>query len=286
MVGLSSAEDLYDYAWSQRDKRVDDWALMSSMKPTLLIIATYLAVVKVIAPAFMKNRKAFQLKWLMRIYNLFQVLFSLWLFYYGMSYGWATHYNWVCQPVEMDTDPNSNGMLMAEMVWWYFFSKFTEFMDTLIFVLRKKNNQVSFLHIFHHSSMPFFTWILLRWAPGGHETFGGVLNTLVHVFMYAYYLLASFGPVLSPYLWWKKHLTTMQILQFVAVIAKSSMVFLGVVDCGFPWQISLMSLSVVIPFIGLFFNYFHHQYSPKMKKETPTVDHNGNLLERNSKKVK
>ncbi|QQP57331.1 Elongation of very long chain fatty acids protein, partial [Caligus rogercresseyi] len=117
--------------------------------------------------------------------------------------------------------------------------KLTEFADTFFFVLRKKNSQVSILHIFHHSTMPFCTWILLRWAPGGHETFGGILNALVHVFMYSYYFLASLGPALSPYLWWKKYLTSMQILQFFMVISKSSVVFFGVVDCGYPWQISL-----------------------------------------------
>ncbi|CAB4064197.1 ELOVL7 [Lepeophtheirus salmonis] len=165
-----------------------------------------------------------------------------WLFYYGISLGWATHYNWVCQPVEKDATPNSLPMQMAEM--------------------EKKNNQVSFLHVFHHSSMPLFSWILLRWAPGGHETFGGVINALVHVFMYSYYFLSSLGPSIAPYLWWK-----------------NSVILLGIVDCGFPWQISLMSLSIIIPFIGLFSNFFVVEYSKRknayLKKNN---DPNSNYL--------
>ena len=31
---------------------------------------------------------------------------------------------------------------MVNVVWLYFFSKFVEFLDTVFFVLRKKQNQV------------------------------------------------------------------------------------------------------------------------------------------------
>ncbi|CAB4064198.1 ELOVL7 [Lepeophtheirus salmonis] len=224
MGGISSLQKLHAYAWGHRDKRVDNWALMWSIYPTLFIILCYLILIKIIGPYFMKNRKPF------------------WLFYYGISLGWATHYNWVCQPVEKDATPNSLPMQMAEM--------------------EKKNNQVSFLHVFHHSSMPLFSWILLRWAPGGHETFGGVINALVHVFMYSYYFLSSLGPSIAPYLWWK-----------------NSVILLGIVDCGFPWQISLMSLSIIIPFIGLFSNFFVVEYSKRknayLKKNN---DPNSNYL--------
>merc|ERR1712037_726826 len=56
---------------------------------------------------------------------------------------------------------------------------------------------------------------LVRWLPNGHETFGGGLNCLVHVIMYGYYFLAALGPHMRPYLWWKKYLTTFQMIQFV-----------------------------------------------------------------------
>ena len=43
----------------------------------------------------------------------------------------------------------------------------------------------------------------------------GLFNTAIHVFMYSYYTLASFGPEMQKYLWWKKYITQLQILQFV-----------------------------------------------------------------------
>lgn len=62
---------------------------------------------------------------------------------------------------------------MVNACWWYYFSKFTEFFDTVsihhfvknrsidyyiffkfFFVFRKKTSQVSWLHIIHHGVMP------------------------------------------------------------------------------------------------------------------------------------
>lgn len=44
---------------------------------------------------------------------------------------------------------------MAIGCWWYYFSKFTEFFDTFFFVMRKRYDQVSTLHVIHHGIMPF-----------------------------------------------------------------------------------------------------------------------------------
>jgi hypothetical protein len=36
----------------------------------------------------------------------------------------------------------------------------------LFFVLRKKNNQISLLHVYHHSMTPIMTWVLVRFLAG------------------------------------------------------------------------------------------------------------------------
>lgn len=55
---------------------------------------------------------------------------------------------------------------MANICWWYYISKFTEFFDTLFFILRKKTQHVSTLHVIHHGCMPFSVWLGLKFAPG------------------------------------------------------------------------------------------------------------------------
>lgn len=59
------------------DPRVNDWPLMDSPVPTLLMVVTYLYVVTILGPQLMANRKPFQLNQVLIVYNAFQVAFSL-----------------------------------------------------------------------------------------------------------------------------------------------------------------------------------------------------------------
>lgn len=56
---------------------------------------------------------------------------------------------------------------IAKAIWWFYFSKLLEFMDSLFFVLRRKDNQLTFLHVYHHSTMFPLWWIGVKWVPGG-----------------------------------------------------------------------------------------------------------------------
>ncbi len=59
-----------------------------------------------------------------------------------------------------------------------------ECVDTLIMILKKKERQVSFLHVYHHATMFFpVGWAAVKFSPGGDGWFCCALNSLVHVFM-------------------------------------------------------------------------------------------------------
>ncbi|KAA0196122.1 hypothetical protein HAZT_HAZT003531 [Hyalella azteca] len=90
--------------------------------------------------------------------------------------------------------------MMLYACYYYYISKFTEFIDTFFFVLRKKNEHISLLHVLHHGIMPLSTWVGLRYTPGGHSTFFGFLNTFVHIVMYFYYMVAAMGPKYQKYI--------------------------------------------------------------------------------------
>ena len=122
---------------------------------------------------------------------------------------------------------------MASVCWWFYISKILELFDTLFFVLRKKQSQITFLHVYHHSTMIWNWWIAAKYVAGGqraftnpHKTstlllcifftitafFQGIINSGVHVIMYGYYALAAMGPEVQRYLWWKKYITKLQLV--------------------------------------------------------------------------
>jgi elongation of very long chain fatty acids protein 4 len=78
--------------------------------------------------------------------------------------------------------------------------------------------QVSFLHVYHHTSIAWAWWIGLRVYPGGDIYFGALLNSVIHVMMYSYYT-CSLLRISCP---WKKYLTQAQLLQFISVLGYSA----------------------------------------------------------------
>ena len=63
------------------DRRLDGWPLMDSMTPTVLMCLGYVILVKYVGPWLMQDRKPFELKKVLIVYNAAQVIFSAWQFY-------------------------------------------------------------------------------------------------------------------------------------------------------------------------------------------------------------
>lgn len=267
-LSIQNLVDNYNYMMSRKDPRVDGWLLMGSPFYTPIICASYIYFVKSLGPKLMRDRKPFELKLPIIIYNIVQVVFSIYVVYKGLVHAWLYRYSLTCQPIDYSDDPDE--LIVVEMCWWYYICKLTEFLDTVFFVLRKKNDQITNLHVIHHSIMPAAVWWGVRFSPGGHGTFFGILNTFVHVVMYSYYLLAAMGPKFQKYLWWKKHLTTLQMVQFVAVFLHTIQLFFN--DCNYPKIIAYAMCFNSVMFMGLFTNFYIQAYIkrrrlPNMKKD-------------------
>ncbi|XP_046446996.1 elongation of very long chain fatty acids protein AAEL008004-like isoform X1 [Daphnia pulex] len=253
---VATVVDGYNTIWDLRDRRVENWLFMGSPLSTLAICLSYVMLVKVWGPAYMKNRPAFQFRRTLVIYNAIQVIFSTWLFYEIAMSGWANSYSYRCQPVDYTDNPLAIRMVYA--CWWYYFSKFTEFFDTIFFVLRKKDEHVSLLHVVHHGIMPMSVWFGVRFTPGGHSTFFGLLNTFVHIVMYFYYMVAAMGPQYQKFIWWKKYLTAFQMVQFIAIVVHAFQLLF--IDCNYPkafvWWIGCHGVL----FFCLFSDFYKRSY--------------------------
>lgn len=99
----------------------------------------------------------------------------------------------------------------ASIIYYYFYAKLSELIDTVFFVLRKRDRQISFLHVYHHTYALVISWYILKYEPVYSTIFLCTFNSFIHIIMYAYYGLAAF-PNLTKYLWWKKYITKMQLV--------------------------------------------------------------------------
>ncbi|VVC92321.1 elongation of very long chain fatty acids protein 7-like [Leptidea sinapis] len=251
------------------DPRVQGWFLFESPIPTLVMVLLYLAFVLVVGPMWMANRKPMKIKKVIVYYNAAQVLLSSYMFYEHLMSGWWYDYSLACQPVDYSHSEKAKRML--HLCWVYYFSKLSEFADTVFFVLRKKKSQITWLHLYHHSLTPFEAWLLVKFIAGGHGTFSNIINNLVHVIMYGYYMLSALE--WKNYLWWKRWLTTLQLMQFFLVLIHSISAL--VYDCGYPKIIASGLILHSSIFIVLFTNFYVNAYH-KRKLKVDACNNNTN----------
>lgn len=107
-------DSMHHYMDKYSDPRTRDWPLMSSPLPTLALCLGYVYLVKVLGPRLMENRKPFQLKNTLIVYNFVQVVFSAWLFYECLMGGWWGEYSFRCQPVDHGTTGRAMRVSVAE----------------------------------------------------------------------------------------------------------------------------------------------------------------------------
>lgn len=240
------------------DPRVSGYPLMRTPWPTVFITLIYYWFVRSIGPRLMRDRKPYQILPLIRVYNFAMAVWNCFGFVVAcqlLNFGRETM---GCRPV----DPfKRDDQTMGQIYYGYMFfvSRLVEFADTIFFVLRKKDNQVSSFHVFHHSSVPTTTWFFLKFAPGGNSGIFPFVNTLIHTVMYTYYFLATFESM-KPYLGWKKYLTQMQIVQFLIIIGVCAQP-LFIPGCNFPRVLLLTTIGFSLTFICLFVDFYLKSYN-------------------------
>ncbi|KAK1171163.1 elongation of very long chain fatty acids protein 4-like [Acipenser oxyrinchus oxyrinchus] len=258
---INDTIQFYKWGLTISDKRVESWPLMQSPLPTLAISSLYLLFIW-LGPKYMQNREPFQLRSTLIIYNFGMVILNVFIFKELFLAARAAGYSYICQPVSYSEDVNE--VRIAGALWWYYVSKGIEYLDTVFFILRKKFNQVSFLHVYHHCTMFTLWWIGIKWVAGGQSFFGAHMNASIHIVMYLYYGLAAFGPQIQKYLWWKKYLTIIQMIQFHVTIGHTALSLY--IDCSFPKWMHWALIAYAVTFIFLFANFYYQTYRHPRKE--------------------
>lgn len=230
----------------------------------------YLVLVKSLT-LYMKNRPAMACKYAMYVFNTIQVLLSL-----SMAIGLSgfLQYSFF----------NINGRFHATIEGWVFVhyvSKFLDMFDTIFMVLRKKEDQISFLHVYHHLTIGFIWGILLHnGVANGTAFFGSWINSCVHTLMYLHYLYTALGYV-NPL---KKYLTQLQMSQFALCILQA--VLAVAFDTHIPKPYAILQLVYHMSLLYLFRQFYrrHIRQSatngsrlPKKKVANPMLTKDANV---------
>lgn len=274
METINHKLNTYFESWiGPRDKRVQGMLLLDNYPPTFALTVMYLLIVW-LGPKYMKDRQPYSCRGLMLLYNLGITLLSFYMCYELFTTVWHGGYNFFCQDTHSAPEVDNK---VINVLWWYYFSKLLEFMDTFFFILRKNHYQITFLHIYHHASMLNIWWFVMNWIPCGHSYFGASLNSFVHVVMYSYYGLSAI-PAIRPYLWWKKYITQLQMIQFFLTMCQTACA--AIWPCGFPMGWLYFQISYMFTFMVLFSNFYIQTYKKQSASRRKEIQ-NGSASSKN-----
>jgi len=251
---MQSAYNLGTWLWERRDPRVKHHLMQGSPTVVVTAIIAYLLLVTY-GPRMMKGRKTPPLYYPMALYNVIQVVLSGYML---REFVLSRPRRWLCSPVEITDTPNA--VRLANACWLFHISKLVDFLDTVFLVLKKDHKRLTYLHVFHHASMFFSYWLATLFTPGGSCWLGCAINSFVHCVMYSYYFLAALGPTVRRYLWWKRYLTQLQMVQFSLLLLQITLLQTPGIRCGAPLWAGAMTFVYLIVLTGLFLNFYIKSY--------------------------
>ncbi|CAG9839934.1 unnamed protein product [Diabrotica balteata] len=173
-------------------------------------LLTYIFIIKILGPKLMQNRQPYNIKNILIGYNFIQILVNAFIVYEAI-YVYFSNSNWVC----IDTTEKD---LLADARKHYYYLKLVDCVETVFFIIRKKYQQASFLHIYHHTGIVMAAFLGFRYDFGDTILVIGGLNSLTHVLMYVYYLMSAIDSRWSKYTTIKKGLTILQIVQLNMIL--------------------------------------------------------------------
>lgn len=239
-------------------------------KTLVALPMVYLAIISLLG-RWMTDRKPFQLKAAMRVYNVTQVVLCS---YMAVGLLFSPLLDAPSLPRFLGLIPIPNFCAIAapytSHAEWYilvhYLSKFLDLFDTVFIILRKKDEQLSFLHVYHHASIGVVWGIVLRTGNGsGTAAYGAWVNSVIHVLMYSHYFVTSFG-INNPL---KKWLTASQICQFYSCVAHALLVsyYIGVGwEASVPKQLAALQVCYHMSMITLFSAFYKRKFSKTKRK--------------------
>jgi elongation of very long chain fatty acids protein 4 len=148
---------------------------------------------------------------------------------------------------------------IAAVLHVFYLSKALDFADTVFMIVKSNWRQVSFLHVYHHSSIWLFYWLNTQCNYDSDIYFTIVLNGTIHFIMYGYYLATTFNIPVPAII--KKTITNAQITQFFCMEIQGAALLI-LPDCGSPKKVTILYMVYISTMVALFMNFKNKNYKP------------------------
>ncbi|CAM9692881.1 unnamed protein product, partial [Ectocarpus fasciculatus] len=195
------------------------------------------------------------------LYNVTQIMLCSYMCIEAGIRAYSAGYTLLpCEPFDETNAP------LSFILYVFYISKVLDFMDTFFIIAEKRWKQLSFLHVYHHTSIFLFYWLNVHVSYDGDIYLTIVLNGLIHTMMYTYYFITLH----TKDVWWKSALTLGQMIQFLLMNAQAG--YLLYYKCNsFPRNVLIAYAFYIFSLLILFANFFVMSYmtggSKKDKKK-------------------
>ncbi|XP_075165179.1 very long chain fatty acid elongase 4 [Haematobia irritans] len=241
---------------------------LGSPKLMLWTISAYLLFVYKIGPRYMKNREPYKLKTFISVYNAFQVLACIYIVQQVWILTSSDIFDFtICTLYERNTPIRKRFEDVLSFTFWL---KIVELTDTICFVLKKKQNQITPLHVFHHTVTMTLVYLGAVYHKGQSALFPIFVNSVIHIIMYSYYLLANiYGPeFMKRLIVIKKSITTLQMIQFTLILTHTLVTWRY---CKISFALTAYFLVIVTIIFYGFYDFYKKSYQEnndtKIKKK-------------------
>jgi len=199
------------------------------------------------------------------VYNVSQIFLCAYMTIEAFMIAYRSNYGIACNEYDRDSPP------IANLLWLFYVSKIWDFWDTIFIVIGKKWRQLSFLHVYHHTTIFLFYWLNINAQYDGDVYLTVLLNGFIHTVMYTYYFISMHTKVpetgKSLNIWWKSSLTLFQLIQFVSMMTQAS--YLVIKGCpNISRRIIIVYFFYIMSLFVLFSQFFMKSYmtKPKVKR--------------------
>jgi hypothetical protein len=229
----------------------DTLFIVISASTLFVIFVTYFWFVFYQGPKMMKDRNPYNVTNVIRYYNVFQVIACSIFVYRTYQMGFDFRFLWRCESFDFLTDGERLELKIG--TWCFLLLRMFEFVETIFFILRKKDNQASFLHVYHHITVVLLMWVYITFDTELMAIYNASINSFVHIVMYTYYFLSSFKNIKNAVNIAKPVITIVQLVQFVLILGVCIIAILP--GCGYSifFHLQIANLCMLIILFGHFF---------------------------------